>query len=207
VTPADFLEDGPRNAQFTYVFAHGAGGPMKTAFMSTIARGLAEHGFRVVRFEFPYMAARRRRPDPQEVLLDTWRDVVRTLGNPLRLIIGGKSLGGRMASMVADELKVAGLLCYGYPFHPPGQPDRLRTKHLETLVTPALIVQGTRDPFGSREEVESYELSPRIRLAWAPDGDHSFRPRASSGLNEGENLQRAIDESVRFLTSFLADGQ
>lgn len=180
---------------------------MKTAFMSTIARGLAEHGFRVVRFEFPYMAARRRRPDSQNVLLDTWREVVGMLGNPARLVIGGKSLGGRMASMVAGQLRVAGLLCYGYPFHPPGQPDRLRTEHLKTLATPALIVQGTRDPFGNREEVESYELSARIRLAWIPDGDHSFKPRASSGVNEGENLRLAMDHGVSFLTSFSMDGQ
>lgn len=179
---------------------------MRTPFMSTIARGLAEHKIRVVRFEFPYMAEKRRRPDPQPLLLDSWRAVVRQLGEARRLVIGGKSLGGRMASMVADELGVAGLLCYGYPFHPPGQLDRLRTAHLKTLATPAVIVQGTRDPFGSAEDVASYALSPRIRIAWIPDGDHSFKPRARSGVTERENLLRAVAEGVSFITSFLAGG-
>lgn len=195
-----FLEDGPTDARWTYIFAHGAGGPMRSAFMATIARGLAEKGIRVVRFEFPYMAAKRKRPDPQKVLLDSWRDVVRELGDPKRRVIGGKSMGGRMASMVADELGVAGLLCYGYPFHPPGQLERLRTEHLKTLTTPALIVQGERDAFGNREEVASYPLSRSIRIAWIADGDHSLKPRARSGSTERDNLQTAIDEGARFIS-------
>jgi predicted alpha/beta-hydrolase family hydrolase len=207
VTLPDFLEDGPSGARFTYVFAHGAGSPMKTPFMSTIARGLAAHGIHVVRFEFPYMAAGRRRPDPQNVLLHSWREVASRLGDPQRLIIGGKSLGGRMASMVADELRVAGLLCYGYPFHPPAKPDRLRTEHLKTLATPALIVQGTRDPFGNRDEVQAYGLSPRIRIAWIAEGDHSFKPPARSAVTERENLQAAIEQGVSFMTPFSVHGQ
>ncbi len=186
-----FLVDGPADAQRTFVFAPGAGGPMVSAFMATIARGIAANGVRVVRFEFAYMAARKRRPDPQPVLLDTWRSVVREIGNPERLVIGGKSLGGRMASMVADELNVAGLLCYGYPFHPPGQPDKLRTAHLKNLCTPALIVQGTRDPFGSRDEVKSYELSSTISVKWIEGGDHSLKG----------GLPQAIDFGARFIPS------
>src|SRR4051812_23330510 len=170
-----FLTDGPDDAKQTYVFAHGAGGAMDTPFMNTVARGLGECGVRVVRFEFPYMAARRNggkrgAPDRQPVLLQSWRDVVAELGGE-RLAIGGKSLGGRMATMVADELRVGGVVSFGYPFHPPGQPERLRTEHLETLKTPALFVQGTRDPFGTREEVAAYRLSPTIRLEWLEDGD------------------------------------
>src|SRR5436190_21929468 len=157
-----FLTDGPPDAQRTFVFAHGAGGPMASAFMATVARGIAEHGIRVLRFEFPYMAEKRKRPDPQNVLLDAWRAVVEEIGNPQRMVIGGKSMGGRMASMVADELRVAGLLCYGYPFHPPGQPQKLRTGHLMDLRTPTLIVQGTRDAFGTPADVASYELSAAI---------------------------------------------
>src|SRR5881392_780644 len=111
-----FLIDGPDDARRTFIFAHGAGGPMKSAFMATIAKGIADHGIRVVRFEFPYMAQKKKRPDPQPVLLDAFRAVVKEIGKPRSLVIGGKSMGGRMASMVADELGVAGLLCYGYPF-------------------------------------------------------------------------------------------
>ncbi len=196
-----FLTDGPDDAQRTYVFAHGAGGLMVSGFMNTIARGIAAKGIRVVRFEFPYMAARRRRPDPQDVLLDSWRSVILELGRPERMIIGGKSLGGRIASIIADETNVAGLLCYGYPFHPPGQPSKLRTEHLKTLRTAALIVQGTRDSFGSREEVESYKLSPHIKFAWIPEGDHSLKPSARAGITERENLERAVGYGVSFITS------
>src|SRR5207244_13518168 len=98
-----FSIDGPAAATKTYVFAHGAGGPMVSPFMKSVARGIAAAGIRVVRFEFPYMAARKKRPDPQNVLLDSWRSVVGELGDPRALVIGGKSMGGRMATMVADD--------------------------------------------------------------------------------------------------------
>jgi predicted alpha/beta-hydrolase family hydrolase len=165
--------------------------------MKTIARGIAAAGIRVVRFEFPYMANRKKRPDPQEKLLDTFREVVSELGDPSTLVLGGKSMGGRMATMVADELGAAGLLVYGYPFHPPGKPDRLRTEHLERLRTKTLIVQGERDPFGTREDVEGYRLSRNIAIEWIPDGDHSL----------GKNLDRPIQLGVSFITSIFRVGQ
>ena len=116
------------------------------------------------------------------------------------LVIGGKSMGGRVASMVADELfadgKIAGLLCLGYPFHPPAKPDQLRTKHLAELATPTLICQGTRDEFGSREEVAGYDLSERIELLWLEDGDHDLKPRKSiSGFSAADHL-RTMAEGV-----------
>jgi len=202
----NFLIDGPADAPHTLVLAHGAGGAMDTPFLNTVARGVAEHGIRVVRFEFPYMAARRtggRRgaPDRQPVLLQSWRDAAAELGGGERLVIGGKSLGGRMATMVADELRVRGVVALGYPFHPPGQPDKLRTAHLETLATRALIVQGTRDPFGPREEVSAYRLSPTIRVEWMEDGDHSFKPRKASGFTERDHLQRTIEIVAEFVIS------
>jgi predicted alpha/beta-hydrolase family hydrolase len=197
----ELLTDGPSDAASTLVLAHGAGGPMRTAFLSTVARGLGKRGVRVVRFEFPYMAEKRKAPDREPVLLDAWRAVVAELGGGPALFIGGKSLGGRMASMVADELGVRGLVCLGYPFHPPGKPERTRTKHLEALRTPTLIVQGERDPFGTRDDVAGYALSEAIRIEWLPDGDHSFKPRASSGTTEAENLERAIEATAAFLGS------
>src|SRR5262249_43944608 len=157
-------------AERTFIFAHGAGGGMRSGFMNTVAHGIASRGTLVVRFEFPYMAAGRKRPDPQPVLLDVWRSVVREIGKSDRVGIGGKSMGGRMASMVADELGVAGLLCYGYPFHPPGQPEKLRTAHLEHLQTPSLMIQGTRDAFGAPEDVQSYKLSSTIAIEWIEGG-------------------------------------
>ena len=196
------LTDGPADAPVTFAFAHGAGGAMDTSFMTKIARSLGERGIRIVRFEFPYMAARReggRRgaPDRQPVLLQCFRDVVQELGG--RVAVGGKSMGGRMASMIADEVNALALVCLGYPFHPPGKPAQLRTAHLETLRTPALIVQGTRDQFGTREEVEGYSLSPAIRFEWLPDGDHSFKPRKASGVTEKDNFERAVSVISDFL--------
>ena len=199
----DFLFNGPAGALHTLVLAHGAGGAMDSAFLNRVAEGVAACGIRVVRFEFPYMAARRTggkrgAPDREPVLLESWRNVVAEVGGGESLSIGGKSMGGRMASMVADELHVRSLICLGYPFHPPGQPQKLRTKHLADLKTPALIIQGERDPFGTREDVAHYELSKAIRVEWLRDGDHSFKPRASSGTTEKENLQRAIDLICHF---------
>jgi uncharacterized protein len=200
----EFLFDGPANAPLTLVLAHGAGAPMRSAFLATVARGVAGGGVRVARFEFPYMRARRGgssrgAPDREPVLKESWLSAIAALGGGGKVAIGGKSLGGRIASMVADDARARALVCLGYPFHPPGRPEKLRTKHLETLATPALIVQGTRDPFGSREDVAGYSLSSSIRIAWIEDGDHSFKPRASSGRTETENLQDAISLVREFL--------
>jgi predicted alpha/beta-hydrolase family hydrolase len=179
---------------------------MDSPFMATMARGLAGDKLRVARFEFPYMRARRQHharsaPDREPVLLETWRQVIEALGGGANLAIGGKSLGGRIASMVADEARVRALVCLGYPFHPPGRAPGARVRHLKSLRTPALIVQGTRDSFGSRDEVEHYELSPVIRIAWIDDGDHSFKPRARSGRSEQQNLTASIDFVRDFLNT------
>ena len=160
---------------------------MDSDFMSALATGLGRRGVRVARFEFAYMARRRdgQRPPPDRapVLLERFRAAVRRAGAPETLVIGGKSLGGRMASMLADELGVRGVLCLGYPFHPPAKPEQTRTEHLADLRTPCLIVQGTRDPFGTREQVAGYRLSRNIRLAWIEDGDHDLRPRRMQGFD------------------------
>jgi predicted alpha/beta-hydrolase family hydrolase len=188
------------------VLAHGAGAPMDSPFMNDFAAGLAARGLRVARFEFPYMAARRRggarrAPNPPAELEAAWLAAIDALGGGNRVVAGGKSMGGRIASMVADRAGVRGLLCLGYPFHPPGQPDRTRTAHLATLATPALIVQGERDTFGSRAEVEAYDLSGRITVRWLEDGDHSFKPRARSGHTLEGHMVRALDWSAAFVES------
>jgi len=180
---------------------------MDSAFMEAIAKGVASAGFRIARFEFPYMRARReggkkRPPDREPVLRESWHDAIRVLSEkhgPGSVVIGGKSLGGRIASLVTDEIGVAGLVCLGYPFHPPGQPDKLRVAHLAGLRTPGLIVQGTRDPFGGRDEVSRYSLSKSLRVVFLEDGDHSFKPRASSGRTERQNLTQAVALVVAFL--------
>jgi hypothetical protein len=204
-----FLVDGPEDAAAVLILAHGAGAPMDSPFLGDVARDLGAAGIRVVRFEFPYMrerreTGRRRPPDREAVLLGEWREVfvevagASPAGRP-RPLVGGKSLGGRMASMVADELGARGLVCLGYPFHPPGKPDRLRTRHLETLATPALVIQGERDPFGRREEVASYRLSPAIRVHWIAEGDHSYEPPRRAGGGGAANRASAVAAVVEFV--------
>lgn len=204
MTAPDFLTDGPANAPASFVLAHGAGAPMDTPFMNQIAEGVAAAGFRVLRFEFPYMAGRRtggskRPPDRQPVLLESWRNAIAAAAGDCALVIGGKSMGGRMASLVADESGVDGVICLGYPFHPPGKPDKLRTEHLESITCPTLILQGERDPFGTRTEVESYRLSEAVTLEWVPDGNHDLAPRKASGHTAQSNMAATITAAVTFL--------
>jgi hypothetical protein len=200
-----FLFDGPERAKHTLLLAHGAGAPMDSPSLTAAAKAVAGAGFRVARFEFDYMARRRReagrRPPPRaEKLIPEYIAAVDALGAKGPLVIGGKSMGGRVASMVADGLfasgKVRALLCLGYPFHPPGKPEQLRTGHLAELATPTLIVQGARDAFGTREDVSLYTLSPAIEILWLEDADHDLKPRKShSGLLAADHL-RTMAEAV-----------
>lgn len=209
----DFIENGPATAPATLVLAHGAGAPMDSPFMERVAGGIGEAGFRVLRFEFPYMAARRhggkkRPPDRQPVLLATWRSVIASQTGQGALVIGGKSMGGRMATLMAAQLSgISGVICFGYPFHPPGKPEKLRTEHLQELSCPTLIVQGERDPFGTREEVPTYGLSPEIGLRWIPDGNHDLAPRKSSGHSVHGNLSDAVKAAVGFLEECARSGR
>ncbi|HWR84879.1 MAG TPA: alpha/beta family hydrolase [Rhodoglobus sp.] len=202
----DFLVTGP-HAGPTLVLAHGAGGAMDSPWLQQFASLLSDRGIRTARFEFAYMAARRqglRRAAPKaELVLDEYRAAVAELPGPL--VIGGKSYGGRVASMVADELGVAGLVCLGYPFHPPGKPQQTRTAHLAGLRTPTLICQGTRDVFGTVDDVAGYELSPSIRVHWLDDGDHDLSPRKGvTGRTKDQNLGEAADAVAAFVRSAAA---
>jgi predicted alpha/beta-hydrolase family hydrolase len=199
----DMLLNGPSNADCTIILAHGAGAPMDTPFMDFFAEGLGARGYQVARFEFPYMAARRtsgkkRPPDREPVLREAWLSAIERMRNG-SMVIGGKSMGGRIASLIADAANVDGLVCLGYPFHPVGKPDRLRVEHLQAIRTPTLIVQGTRDAFGKPEEVAGYDLSARLNIHWLEDGDHSFKPRKSSGRTELQNWAEGVDAIQRFL--------
>jgi predicted alpha/beta-hydrolase family hydrolase len=193
-----FLFVGPEDASVTILLAHGAGAPMDSQSMNAASDALGTAGFRVARFEFGYMAGRRTsgksKPPPRaETLNPEYLAAVDRLGATGPVIIGGKSMGGRVASMVADNLHergaIKGLLCLGYPFHPPGKPDKPRTAHLATFKTPTLICQGTRDEFGTRDDVAGYTLSDRIEILWLEDGDHDLKPRKKiSGFSAADHL-------------------
>jgi len=203
---SQFIFDGPADAPTTILLAHGAGAPMDSGSMNAAAKALAGAGFRVARFEFGYMASRRTpdgpKPPPKaEKVMPEYEAAVAALAASTPLVIGGKSMGGRVASMVADTLyaqgRIVGLLCLGYPFHPPGRPEQLRTAHLKDLQTPALIVQGTRDQFGTREEVETYALSPSITMLWLEDGDHDLKPRKASCFSTADHLATMAQAAAR----------
>lgn len=194
----------------TLILAHGAGAPMDSDFMANLTQRLVEAGIVVVRFEFPYMAQRRiggskRPPDRQPLLLDCWRQVFLAISErndlPRPLLIGGKSMGGRMASLVADELRADGLCCIGFPFHAPGKPDKLRVEQFLSMVTPARIFQGTRDTFGKPHELEEVIFSPAVKVQWLEDGDHDLKPRKASGLHQDEHLLTVATAVAAFARS------
>ncbi|MBX3463487.1 MAG: dienelactone hydrolase family protein [Planctomycetes bacterium] len=178
---------------------------MDHPFLATVAESLGDAGYQVLRFEFPYQQAARqgprRAPDRLPVLQAEMREVVRAHAGAA-FVLAGKSLGGRVATTLADELGAVAAVVFGYPFHPPRQPTRLRTEHLRALRTPTLILQGERDPFGTRAEVAGYALAPAIEIEWLPDGDHSLQPRRRSGHTVEANLQAALRRTVGFLQQF-----
>ena len=208
--PVELISSGPVHAAGSLLLAHGAGVDASFPFMEFIANGLSDRDWRVHSFDFPYMVKRRLKgrtspPDRPDVLLGAFRDAIDQLNPEQPLVIGGKSMGGRIASLLLDELHdisaVAAGVCLGYPFHPLGKPAQLRTQHLVEMTAPCLIVQGERDAMGRVEEVSGYGLSSAVRLQWIPDGDHSFTPRKRSGRSEEQNLELVIDHVHQFLQS------
>lgn len=201
-----YLIDGPDTAPVTLILAHGAGAPMDSDAMTSLATTIAAHGIRVIRFEFNYMAQRRltgkkRPPDRAPALIDRFRQAIEPWRDSGRLAIGGKSMGGRMASLLAADAPdgLAAVVCLGYPFHPPGKPDRPRTDHFARLTVPTLICQGERDPFGTRAEVTGYALPAPLTVAWLPDGDHDLKPRKASGRTKQDNWHACATTVARFL--------
>lgn len=204
--PLELRRDGPAEAMITVLLAHGAGAGMDHPWIAATAQGLAAAGLAVVRFEFPYMRdARdgvRRGPDRMPQLLACMREAAEAIGAaPGALALAGKSMGGRVATMLADELAVRAAVVFGYPFHPPKEPGQLRTAHLAALRTPTLILQGERDPFGTPPEVATYALSPAITVQWFADGDHSLAPRKRSGMTAEAHHRDAVRAAAEFIAA------
>ncbi|WP_420546912.1 alpha/beta fold hydrolase [Curvivirga sp.] len=192
----------------TFLFAHGAGAPMDSDYMEKVANLLAEEGLRVVRFEFPYMRQRRedgkkRPPNRENICLKTWQQAIEDWHDRGNIFIAGKSMGGRMASILASknnelQLPIKAVFCLGYPFHAPGKTDKWKTDHFVDITLPTLILQGDRDPFGKSEEISQLQVdnphwpnrdkTGSISITWVPDGDHNFKPRVKSGHTHDENL-------------------
>ena len=194
----------PAIAQF--IFAHGAGAGSDSDFMQHMAKLISEQGVDVGLFDFEYMQiakqTNKRRPPERAPKLLTYYEQILTQAQPnLPLFIGGKSMGGRMASMLACMTKqpVKGVIAFGYPFHPPGKPEKLRTDHFVDIVCPFLVLQGERDTFGTRKELLTMEMPKQPLLTWLADGDHSLKPRKKSGVTELQNRETAALSAVEFI--------
>jgi len=210
----ELIYNGPVDGPL-FVFAHGAGAPASADFMETIAKGLALQGIRVARFNFPYMQQRvdngtRRPPERAPKLIAQYQQLIASIEQPM--VIGGKSMGGRMASLVAadpttDEVsvnsKIKGIACLGFPFHPANKPESLRTEHFPLIKQAVFIAQGERDKLGTKEEVASYGLPDDIDWLWLEDGDHDLKPRVKSGFTHQAHLQKTIIGMAEFIKKSL----
>ncbi|AXT70121.1 alpha/beta fold hydrolase [Vibrio sp. dhg] len=205
---SQWIVEGPESGPL-FIFAHGAGAGMEHDFMAAVAKGLVEQGIRVVRFNFPYMMKRaedgkKRPPDRAPKLIEAYEEVITHFAST-PVVIGGKSMGGRMSSLLAENTLVAGIACLGFPFHPPGKPENYKGEHLATLEKPTLILQGERDTFGKREEFENFTLSEQVSVTFVPDGDHSFKPRKRSGYTEEGNIALAVEHLARFINEVYSE--
>ena len=211
----ELIYNGPVDGPL-FVFAHGAGAPATSDFMETIATGLAAQGIRVARFNFPYMQQRvdngiRRPPERVPKLIAQYQQLIASIDQPM--VIGGKSMGGRMASLVASALstdtqeadaKIKGVACLGFPFHPANKPEKLRTEHFPLIRQAIFIAQGERDKLGTKEEVLSYGLPDSINWLWLEDGDHDLKPRVKSGFTHQAHLQTTIINMAEFIRASLS---
>ncbi|EGR1754457.1 alpha/beta fold hydrolase [Vibrio parahaemolyticus] len=205
---SQWIVEGPENGPL-FVFAHGAGAGMEHDFMTAVAKGLVEQGIRVVRFNFPYMVKRsedgkKRPPDRAPKLLEAYSEVIAHFASS-PVVIGGKSMGGRMASLLAEHELVAGIACLGFPFHPPGKPEKFKGDHLASIDKPTLILQGERDTFGKREEFDEFVFSQQVKVSFLPDGDHSFKPRKSSGHTAADNIALAVEQLSAFINEVYSE--
>jgi uncharacterized protein len=194
------------------VLAHGAGGGQHSHFMTLAGREMQARGVTTATFDFPYITARRKVPDKAPVLEAAWREAIETARShpafsSLPLFIGGKSMGGRIASMVgaAGVEGVRGLVYFGYPLHPPARPGQRRDSHLPAIREPMLFIQGTRDQFGTAADIR--ELLPRLNAGATVhdvmDGDHSFKVRVSiAGKRQDAVFQEIFDAAAAFIRRF-----
>jgi predicted alpha/beta-hydrolase family hydrolase len=197
----------PKSFRLALALAHGAGGNLHSPPLNELARGLAGEGIATARFNFLYSESKKRAPDRQPQLLACWRSVADWLKRELAtdsVFLGGKSMGGRMASYLASEgYPCAGLVFLGYPLHPPGKTDRLRKAHLPSISVPMLFIAGTRDPFSRLDLLETTldEIGELASLHVIEGGDHSFKVPKASGRHPEEITKEILNVTVRWLKS------
>jgi predicted alpha/beta-hydrolase family hydrolase len=188
------------------LFAHGAGAGQDSDFIRFLSQCIEKEGIDVIRFNFPYMdeiqrTGKRRPPNQTRELIDCWHKTIGLYGSE-EFFIGGKSMGGRIASLVANQCSAKGLICAGFPFHAPGRPNNpQRLASLLAVSVPTLLVQGTRDGMGSLEDLESIPWPHQFQIEWLIDGDHSFKPRKASGWTQEGHLRSAARAMVQFMRS------
>lgn len=201
-----------------FLLAHGAGAGIKSDFMKSIVFKLNAAGLETIPFEFPYMkiinqTGKRRPPDRMPKLIEAFEREVKhyqALYPKKKIIVGGKSMGGRVASLLISQLEegnnekpdsISACICLGFPFHPPKKLEKYRGDHLENIKTPILILQGDRDTMGSKQEVEKYKLANSISVKYISDGDHSFKPRVRSGHTLEGNLSMIGGSIINFVNT------
>lgn len=198
---------------FLFLLSHGAGAGIDSDFMVDITHQLNDVGLKTIPFNFPYMdimkeTGKRRPPDRMPKLIESFRQKIVEVSKKYpekKIIIGGKSMGGRVASLVTVELEsikpktIEACICLGFPFHPPKKLDKYRGEHLVDIKTPTLILQGERDPMGTNKEVKNYDFSPLVTVKAIPDGDHSFKPRVKSGYTLAQNISLCISTIRTFV--------
>ena len=202
----NILINGPKEAKNILLLAHGAGAPMDSMFMNTISDGLNNNGIITFRFEFPYMEKRRSGkntfPDKLDVLCDFYKKIYFKIkkANPDKNIwLGGKSMGGRVSTLISRSLDIKGVIVFGYPFHPINKLDKLRLESLQLSGPPILIIQGTRDKFGTITEVKKYKIHKNNTIFWIKDGDHSYNTLKKSGLSSKDAIVQAYNEASIFI--------
>ena len=186
----------------TLILAHGAGLPMDSDWLNTLSEKFNYLGVKVIRFNFPYMQQRvdsgkKMPPNKLPILIDCFNDIIDNTAG--KVFIGGKSMGGRIATMVANNNSVKGVIAFGYPFHPVGKPEKMRTEHLKQFKKPCLIIQGERDPFGKKDEWQGFSIDPNIDLFPIKTANHDLKPLKSSGLNLDNALDLSVSKAIEFM--------
>lgn len=206
VTALLYAANKKQRAAVTLLLGHGAGANQSSAFMVMFADGLAARGIDTVTFNFLYAEQGRSAPDRKDKLEACYRAVIAAVSGKgklksNRLFIGGKSMGGRIASQVAAEQAdgLTGLVFLGYPLHPPGKPDQLRSEHLIKIRLPMLFLQGSRDPFGTTDELRPIIKKIKASLYEIEGGDHSFKVPKRGPVSQQQVYESAQDEIARWI--------